>query len=209
MYNNTIYLHTLTNILMKQIISFILILISTIFVVWCERTSQYEYTDQWPMLDMSDPIVITDPQILAEIKFMKEENWISEETYQMMLRRDEIFHIEWTGLEWQGYHSCFYGYCDTVFPRVSVRSAMAERSLALSLIAVWLPIKVSDPQVLEELRYFRDRYTLWWDTYEILIRMDNIPMTSASGEYYPWCFASWCNAKIYRSIIQEKMNEWF
>ena len=73
------------------------------------------------------------------------------------------------------------------------------------------PVLITDKEVLKELEFIRDEGLLREQDYQIILRMDNIPMIKGkglTGQVYPSCFNDSCKDNVYtRPWVQALMKE--
>ena len=73
------------------------------------------------------------------------------------------------------------------------------------------PVLVTDEEVLKELEFLRDEGLLREKDYQIILRMENIPMKKGrwlTGQVYPSCFNDYCKSNVYtRPRVQVLIKE--
>ncbi len=183
---------------------YILSFFSILFMLtWCQNNINQVSEDvilTWDIL--SQDIKVTDPEVLKELQFMRDEEMLTEEDYQKYLRSDNMPIIWGSKMSEQYYPSCLESYCDGLIGRIMIQNMIKERESK--------PIKVTDPEVIKELRFMKKQGMIEPAFYELLLH-EGAPIQQQSGdvliEWYLWCDNTGCDKIIPRAVIQQKMKE--
>lgn len=183
---------------------YILSIFSILFMLtWCQNNINQVSQDVIVTGDiLLQDIKVTDSEVLKELQFMRDEEELTEEDYQKYLRSDNIPIVWWSKMSEQYYPSCLEAHCDGLIGRIMIQNMIKERESK--------PIKVTDPEVLQELRFMKKQGMIDVPFYELLLH-EGAPIQKQSGdviiEWYPWCYNTGCDDIIPRAVIQQKMKE--